>query len=351
MPINVHGYITHNTSYGIVTLNLIKELEALEREPFVFPSAGGIDAGEFYISKSVERSSGICDLRAPCLNVNHQYLMERSIGKGPRVGLTIFEMDRLTEYEVNQLNSLDLLIVCSKWAEEVCRKSGVLCRIKIAQLGYDPEIFLPFTQPTKCIFISIGKWEVRKDQDGIINAFNAAFSNENVELWMSMDNPFLPKEFLNAKISEYKQKLGNKLTILPRLRTQKEIAQIINHSYCYMSNSKAEGANLPLLESLACGKFAISPSWSGETEYTKGCFITEHTGTEIARDGKWFGVNPKMNMGHWCIPSQDSLIENMRLAYKKFQNGDLINEAGIHHVSQFTIKSTAEKVCAAIDSI
>jgi glycosyltransferase involved in cell wall biosynthesis len=339
----IQGFITPSTSYGLVTLGLIQELQLMGEKVTIHPYNQNPEINGFVIQPNEK----FYDYNAPCLMIDHQYRMQSSLGKGKRVGYTFFEMDSLTEFEVHQLNSLHALVVASFWAKEVAKKSGVEIPIHVVPLAFNPDIFKPenTTRKDKCVFLSIGKWEVRKDQDGIVEAFSKAFTNEPVELCLSMDNPFLDQQFLEVKKLNYRHKLKDKLTIIPRLPEQRQVARLINDSCCFVSHSKAEGACLPIIESLACGKFVISPKFSGETEFVKnGCLITEHDGIEPASDGKWFGVNADINQGNWCKPSEESLIENLRCVYEKWKSGVFENADGLDHAKNFTVRHQAERI-------
>lgn len=347
----VQGFITPHTSYGLVTLGLIQELQLMGEDITIDPlNESSADITGFVISPN----SKVYDYNAPCLMIDHQYRMRGSLGKGKRIGYTFFEMDQLTWLEVHALNSLHAVIVASEWAKEVAERSGVKVPVYVVPLAYNPDIFNPTKgrNPHKCTFLSIGKWEVRKDQDGIVDAFSKAFTDEPVELVLSMDNPFLDQQFLEARKLNYKHKLRDKLVTIQRLPEQKQVARLINDSYCFVSHSKAEGACLPIIESLACGKFVISPKYSGESEFvTKGCCITSHDGVEKANDGKWFGVSPDVNNGNWCKPSNESLIENLQSVYQQWKNEVDHNDQGLEHAKSFTVRKQAERILDVVQLV
>ena len=196
MKINISGYITPNTSYGIATLNLIKAYIDIGHTCAIFPNSdlSRTDFGEYttYVRDCILAGEDFSP-NDISLRIAHQFDMATGIGFGPRVGYTFFEVDKLTKLESTNLNSLDLVLVPSEWAKQVCIDSGVNTYISECPAGYNPNIFKPVEYiPKECVFLSVGKWEVRKQQDAIVEAFYNAFSNnDNATLIMSMDNPFM----------------------------------------------------------------------------------------------------------------------------------------------------------------
>lgn len=343
---NVYGYVTDKTSYGLVTCNVVKALN----DPCVslFPNGSASNTlGHFepYIGRALRQSYNF-NYYDSCLSISHQFSMGPSIGKGPRIGYTFFEMDRLTPVELHNLNSLDGLLVASEWAKNICLNSGVKCLVGVAPLGYDPDIFTCENYiPKKCVFLSIGKWEVRKQQDNIVGAFNRAFTNsDNVELWLMMANPFLSIEH---KEDEYRSSnLGHKIRMIGRVNTQSELNRIINQSYCFVAPSLAEGFNLEALEAMAAGRQIIATYYSGHTEYIKSEFanLIVPNGTEKAIDNKWFNTSELANCGNWATYDHNDLVDLMGKVYREFCSGPRINYEAIDHAKNFTWANTVSKI-------
>jgi glycosyltransferase involved in cell wall biosynthesis len=355
MNLNISGYITPNTSYGIVTLNLLKAFVDIGHSCSVFPSSdiSRLDFGEFtsYVRDSVASNEDFSPSDIS-FRVAHQFDMANGIGHGPRVGYTFFEMDRLTKLEVAHLNSLDLLLVPSEWAKEVCINSGVSAYISVCPAGYNPNIFYPIEyMPTECTFISVGKWEHRKQQDQIVDSFSKAFAkNDNVKLIMSMDNPFMD---LSEKKNRYKSVLGTKLQMIGRLKSHNDLARLIQQSYCFVAPSLAEGWNLPLLEAMACGKFTIATNYSGHTEFCdkNTTLLLEPTSKIKAVDGMWFRENSKTNCGNWITYNEEQLVNHMRSVYQTYKSGATLNYNAIDKSSSYTWENSAKRCVEKFEEI
>lgn len=357
MQLNLNGPVTDHTSYGLVLLNLFNNLTLNKEDIFVHPISGvSISNKEF--AAITNRINRLFPYDAPCLRVYHQFSMAESIGRGPRCGMVFSETDELTEFETYNLNSLDLVIVPSEWAKSIYVKSGVQTRIEVAELGYDPAIFYPIkTDKEKCIFLSVGKWEVRKQQTQIVDAFNSAFTNsDNVELWLCDSNPFMRPEELDAIHQSYKNsKLGSLIKILPRQKSQKDIARLMNTAFCFVAPSLAEGANLELIESMACGMHTIATNYSGHTAFIceKTTRLIEPRSQILAVDNKWFNSGKLANCGRWCTYDLSDLVNHMKDVYDLFKTDKTasLNTAAIEHAKSFTWKNTADKTLSFIESV
>jgi glycosyltransferase involved in cell wall biosynthesis len=205
--------------------------------------------------------------------------------------------------------------------------------------------------PSECVFLSIGKWEHRKQQDQIVDAFYNAFNtNDSVKLIMSMDNPFMD---LSDKKNKYKTKLGNQIQIINRVKSHHDLARLIQQSYCFVAPSLAEGWNLPLLESMACGKFSIATNYSGHTEFCdkNTTLLLNPTGLTPAVDGMWFRENSKTNCGNWITYDQNQLIQHMRSIYQTYKSGLVLNYNAIDKASTFTWDNAAKRIVEKFEEI
>ena len=354
-PINQLGY-------GVSGLNITKALIELKQDVALKP-IGAIEAPEEYtpILKAAIGAGRTPDWKAPCIRMWHQHDMSQFIGSGTKYGFPIFELDRFSDLELHHLHYLDNWMVASEWAKKIMVES--LSHIRgedyvkehtyVIPLGVDRDIFKESISHRKeTIFFNCGKWEVRKGHDILVEAFNKAFNeDDDVELWMMCDNPFFPEEENFRWERLYRSsKLGEKIRIIPRQKTQQDVYNIMTQTDCGVFPARAEGWNLELLEMMSCGKQVIATNYSAHTEFCndENCYLVNTDEKEDANDGFWF-----RGQGQWASIKEeqiDSLAEHMRDVHEKKKNDNLsINQAGIDTAKKFSWKNSAQKIIEAIE--
>jgi len=339
MQINLTGPAS-NLGYGYAVQYILYELSKNNTVSF-FPIGQPQPEKKFHecIKKSLENAV-FFNTKAPSLRIWHQFDLAQHVGK-IKIGYPFFELDKFTPREKHHLESCDYIFTASEWGRQIVINETNLTEDRVfnVPLGVDTSIFYPknkiIDDTTK--FINIGKIEIRKGHGELIEAFNKAFElDDNVELYMMWDNPFLNEKQTNEWIRYYKNsKLGPKIKFIPRVATHQELAHIINQIDIGIFPFKAEGFNLDLLEVMACGKLVISTNYSGSTEFLTpfNSFLLEPNGMETAYDGIWF----TSGIGSWVTINIDELVELMRQAH----NNKQFNQAGVDTAKKYTWKNTA----------
>ena len=346
-PINQLGY-------GIAGLNIVKSLaHKTDVALFCIGQPQVTNQDDANIIQKCMNKSWLFSTEDPCIKIWHQNDMAQFAGRGKRIGFPFFELDEFNPIEQHHLSSLDSIFVSSEWA-----KSIILDQIKISKdqvfvvpLAVDSNLFKPNNQTTNnnaTIFLNCGKWEIRKGHDVLCEVFNQAFNNDDdVELWLLCENPFLTQEQQNEWINMYKKsKLGHKIRVFPRQETQQEVYNIMSNCDCGIFPSRAEGWNLELLEIMSCGKHVIATNYSAHTEFCNkdNAYLINITDKEIAFDGKWF--NGKC--GKWAKISQeqkDECVYYLRQIHQLKQENKLnINQNGIETADKLNWDTTAQKI-------
>jgi len=335
LKFNFHTPVTDKTSYGLVAINIAANL-----------SCNIMPIGNVFgnVPKKVKEACalGEFDINLPTIKLYHQFDLG-TFGRNKRIGFPIFELDRFNHIEIAHLSSCDELIVCSKWAKEVINGNNITVPTHVVPLGVDNTIFAPAKlDQYDYIFLSAGKWEVRKGQDDIVTAFNMAFQpTDKTQLWLSMHNQFMRDE----EVSKIKKKYldtamgrAGKIKFVGPFDKQKELARIMNMSSCGVFPSRAEGWGLETLEMMACGKPVIVTNYSGHTEFcdeTNSSLIPVTT-TEPAKDNKWF-----FGQGNWACIEIDILATLMR---ENFKIGPRVSNGGLETAKKFTWQNTAKLI-------
>jgi len=336
IPINFLGY-------GVASYNLFKELSKLYNVA-LFP-IGPIDypveeEDRPLVSKALNNQSNF-DYDAPSLKIWHQFDMAQHVGK-PKIGFPIFELNKFTDREKHHLNYLDKIFVTSQWGKDIIAAEGIDKDVRIVPLGVDRSIFFdtPVSKHEKFIFVNIGKWEVRKGHGILVTAFNNAFTKtDNVELWMINHNPFLKPEKEKEWHDFYKNsQLGSKIRIMPRVPTQKDLANLMRQAHCGVFPSKAEGWNMEALEMLSCGRQLIITDYSAHKEFCNedNSRLIPVTNLEEAYDGIWFKGH-----GEWAEIGPEQIDKLAYLMLESYKNGPLFNSKGVETAEKFSWANAA----------
>ena len=344
MKINLTAPI-NSLGYGVAAYNILCALHDDGHEVSLWPIGHPEELPRAdVLQTTIMNARQSLPLGSPSVKIWHQHELQQHVGKGLHVGFPIFELETFTDIEKNSLSYCDVLFVCSEWAKEIIHKNNINIPTHVVPLGVDANIFEPSSiSRENTVFFNCGKWEKRKGHDVILECFNAAFSSkDNVELWMMCENPF-PQGKGEEWEKMYKTcKLSDKVTLISRQKTQKNVYNIMRQADCGVFPSRAEGWNLELLEMMACGKHVIATNYSGHTEFcnSENSSLIEVNNLEVAHDGAWF-----FGQGRWAEIStsqKDQIIHSLRLIHEKKQSGNLdCNQAGLDTVNKFSWKNSS----------
>lgn len=358
MHINLNAPI-NTLSYGLTSFNILRELRQkasvslwpigrVEVDSQAYPKALQL------VELSVKSGQMFNEYNAPSLRIYHQFSMAERIGRGPAIGFPIFELDTFSILERNHLSSLDAIFVTSSWGKQIVEENRIKVPCHVIPLGYDPEIFKPLQIKKSPIYTfgNVGKYEVRKGHDELIEMFNTAFEPaDNVRLLLSCENPFPNSGIDKFKANAKNSKMGEKIHFIPRLNSQIELNEFYNNCDCMVFPSKAEGWNLPLLEALAAGTNCIATDYSAHTEFAPNnptCWMIRMYEKEFANDGRWFHGNGRW--GKFGQEQKDICIQYMREASKGYfeMNSDILKVKMNEEALKFTWENTVNHILKAI---
>jgi glycosyltransferase involved in cell wall biosynthesis len=350
--------VANNLGYGVAGLNLLKFLMDAGHEVSLFhiPSKG-VWRTDQEVPKSVHRyleaaenRSESYDSNAPSIRMWMQNDLAHRIGRGVHVGFPFFELTRFTDAEYHHIEYVDRVFVASSWAKGVINSQFPGKEVHVVPLGVDRTIFnehMPeggnVLESDHTVFFNVGKWEIRKGHDVLLEAFTRAFDHtDKVILKMACNNPFIGS--LNQQwVGEYRKRLGDRVRIEPRLTDQSAVSKLMVEADCGVFPARAEGWNLDLLETLSVGTHAIATNYSAHTEYVdnKNCRLIEVTDLDSAEDGIWFH-----GQGEWAKMGEDQieqLVVHLRDVHRLKQIGQLgRNNAGIETAKRFSWANSAK---------
>lgn len=315
----------NSLGYGVVGFNILKGLTEQSKDVCYWPIGQPDIAQEHHeLLQRCVALQNTFEPTSPHLTIWHEHALHERIGKGINCGMSFFELDTFQSRTKQSIQCQDIFLVASSWARDIANKEVPNQDVRIIDIGVNSDYFRPMKingeRPYR--FLNVGKIEIRKGHDILVDLFNKAFTQEDdVELYISWDNPFLQEHDKKRWVNLYKDSpLGNKIHFVPR---QQDIRNEYWAADCCIFPTRAEAICLPILESMACDKPVITTNYSGQTAFcnTDNSFLVDIDELEPARDGIWFHGD-----GNWAkigAAQEAQFIEHMRHCYKNRINTNL----------------------------
>ncbi len=248
---------------------------------------------------------------------NHYYFNCFENYKGIKIAYNVWESTRYDDVFFEKLKKFDQFWCPSEWQKQCIIKQGYPSeKVFVVPEAVDGKIFKPdffdyeldLYKDNRFKFILIGRWEHRKSTKEIIETFLKTFSKtEPVDLILVVDNADYSND--GMKTTEERLKHFNinddRLKIVHFLNREDYIKYLIN-GHIFLSCSRSEGWNLPLIEAMACGTPSIYSNCSAQLEFAKG------KGHPV----KIVGERPVPNgVGNYYEPDFNDLSKVMRDVY------------------------------------
>ncbi len=346
------------TGYGVAGAHLLKALQARGVPVAYFP-IGPVDPS--LAANPALRTALDAQARfpndMPSVRLSQQFDLAQHIGRGPRVGFTIFELDTFTAGELHHLRNQDALLVCSDWARDIVRQNGVTdIPVHVVPLGVDREVFHaqvpPARQFSETTFLQVGKLEPRKGQRELLAAFEAAFTPKDaVRLVLVCGNPFVSKAQMDELLTPFRRSpMASRITLLTQeLASQQEVASWMAAADCGVFAARAEGWNLEALEMLAMGREVIATNYSAHRQ-----FLTAEVARLVSIDGLELAY-PGRSTGQWAAwgaAQHEQLVTHLRAVHaQRQQHGRQVNAAGLDAAMRFSWDAAAGHLLQALETL
>lgn len=374
---NLYGPI-NDLGYGIFTKGVIQGfVEAQESNFYLHPIGGTIqvsDPNEQQIFKSFAEKE-LWNRSVPAVAIWHEFDLDKFSAK-KLIAYPIFETNGFSPKAVNYLKQMDAVCVLSNWAKEVVISAiGNDVPVHVVP-GASDDLTLTEEQaaqvhkPKAFTFINMGKYEKRKGHIDLIQAYLQAFAGRDVEtrLIVHCYNPF-DNQFA-VRMTAILQKMGlqfapttlggsiiavqgNAIIEIPKARlTKEEMGCLLHTADAGVFPSRAEGWNLPLMETIKAGIPCVATNYSAHTEYLNDTYnypselLLNDLTEEVAQDDVFFYGD----RGNWMSPNITEIAEKMSYIhnnYEKIKEG--FDPSKIKET--FTWKNTALKLKEVIDSV
>jgi len=213
--------------------------------------------------------SFIPDIHIIMAEVNHYYHYEKY--DKPVIIYFPWETTNMLPKFMEKLHSTDYIWVPSEWQKQMLINNGLPPnKISVVYEGIDPKKYFPIKRNNdKLTFLHIGTWGYRKSSYEIIKTFLDIFGdNDDVELRISINNKLDYQEGPIETFEKFGLPLNKNIKILGTL-TEDEYIKEIQNSDLYLSCSRGEGWNLPVIQSMSCGVPSIYSKCGGQLEFSK----------------------------------------------------------------------------------
>tara|TARA_R110000851_G_scaffold314791_1_gene476978 strand:- start:1449 stop:3773 length:2325 start_codon:yes stop_codon:yes gene_type:complete len=262
---------------------------------------------------------------------NHHYYYQNYVG--PKIGYNVWESTLQPEGFFNKWKEFDQLWVPSKWQAQCTINQGIdPNKVKVVPEGVDTTTFYPDDinheeyDDGRFKFILFGRWDYRKSTKEIIETFLKTFlPDEPIDLILSIDNMFgerIDGFTTTEKRLKYWNLQDNRLKI-KHFPSREDYIKYIKKGHVFLSCSRSEGWNLPLIEAMACGTPSIYSNCSAQLEFAEGkglpVNIIGEKPAACEKDTNWkMAVTTAEMPGNYYEPDFDDLSKVMRDAYKNY---------------------------------
>jgi hypothetical protein len=247
--------------------------------------------------------------------------------RGMNINWGVFESTRIPE-SIRKTLANNKLWVPSEWGRNVAIANGCdVDNIDIVPEGVDGGIFHPYLNtkdPDVFKFLFIGKCELRKSIDEVIEAFAAEFGgDDSIELTIKSDFFRNPTEKYNQLTDKIVKSKCKNIKLVWGHQTIHQMANLYRQSNVFVFPTKAEGWGLPLIEAAASGLPLITTFYSAQTEFLKdiksSCVFVPYELAEInCPDYCEFYPDVDNNFGKWASVKVEDIRASMRQAYNNY---------------------------------
>lgn len=274
--------------------------------------------------------------------------------KGYNFAIVSWETTSAPSEWIRELNATaDQVWSISSFVNESFLAGGLQpSKARVIPMGVDPSVFSPYAPPLQLEtkkrfrFLHLGVAQHRKGTPLLLKAYTRAFTNKDDVCLIIKSNGF---GIIDDLINEYKKPNGPEILYIYEETKEELMSGYYTASDCFVYPVNAEGAGLPVLESLACGRPVIVPMWSGISDFcdSNNAFVIKH---KIVPLKSPYSSYSGTGVETWADPSEDDLVEQMRFAVS---NPEIVSKKGQYAASYvnktFTWHNTAVTVLKNIN--
>ena len=259
------------------------------------------------------------DINIILAETSHHYFYQKY--DGFKIAYCVWETSKLNDDFFSKLNEYDQVWVVSNWQKSCLIHQGMEThKIKIVPEGVDTDVYFSHTKKQNDIlkYVLIGRWDYRKSTKEIIQTFIKTFKKiNNVELICLVDNPYAIDELNSTEERfDFFNIEDNKVKI-EHFKSYNDYISLLKNTDVYISCSRSEGWNLPLIECMSMGIPSLYSNWSGQLEFASGCGIPVKVKDFRVSNLSKETYNQSPN-GYFCEPDFDDLSRKLLDVYNNY---------------------------------
>ena len=261
MNIKITGAADARDGYGEITQNLALALDKLGHKVWVNP------VKIWYRKESLKpRTIELLEPIKPDFELIIMYPVYefQGIHKNAAI-MTMYEAHKCPDVWTKRLNQLRLPILApSQFVLNMFKDSGVNVGMSVLNLGVDSEFYSPmkrnFPEGRPFRFLTVGKFEPRKNIEAAVRSFQGAFFNEKVEFVIKTRERFLPNQ-----VRRMIQK-DNRIKVIEKTLSEDELRKLFYYADAFVYPSRGEGFAFPPRNAVSTGMPTLVTDWSALAE-------------------------------------------------------------------------------------
>ncbi len=282
-------------------------------------------------------------------------VFKRNRGRYP-IGYTMLEVDGFPAEWVAQANKMQEVWVPSEFNRRGFLDCGLKRPVHLMPLGVDVRYFHPgvAARPNPAgefVFLALFEWGERKEPGVLLRAFNDEFSaREPVRLLCKVINRD-PGVRLRDEIRRLGlRESGGKISYLFNLEfPHYQLGSLYCSVDAFVSVSRGEGWNMPLMEAMACGLPAIATDWGAHQEFV-------HPGIayplRVSKLVPAVAKCPYYAGFRWAEPDTEHLRHLLRHVYQERDEARQRGQAAAREMAaRWTWEASARRIVERLDAI
>jgi autotransporter strand-loop-strand O-heptosyltransferase len=180
----------------------------------------------------------------------------------------------------------------------------------------------------------------------MLEAFITAFpDNQDVEVLLFADNKFAQDGLSSTEERLTSHEIFDSRIKVRHFESIEEYSKVLRESHVFLSCSRSEGWNLPLLEAMASGTPSIYSNASGQLEFAQGRGLPVKISGTVPAIGF-------VNCGEWYEPDFDDLVRVIRDAYDNWQEHKIqALKESVEVRKEFSWERAAQKANSRLEEI